>query len=174
MLYRMAYDIFVCHTLYMQVEQFHTVVKGLARGPRNTLTSIRNHYLLLVSSNLTRIAAPLEWVVKARDSTAAGYVNRAPSADKKDLFVSPKGVGKNSILDAKDLLQVQEVWGRTVKKYGDFKLRYGTAASGQTRQYHQRLEGPIATDRSPHRGRKSVAADGRQHRGPSLPDFLCV
>jgi hypothetical protein len=110
--------------LYTQVEQFHTVVKGLARGPRNTIASIRNHYMLLVNSNFTRIAAPLDWMVKARDSTAAGYAARAPSANKKDLFVSPKGKGKDGLLDADDLLQIQEVWGRTNAEYGDFRARY--------------------------------------------------
>ena len=117
----MAYDKIVWHTVCTQVEQFHTVVKGLARGPRNTIASIRNHYLLLVNSNFTRIAAPLDYVVKARDSTAAGYAARAPSAD---LFVAPKGAGKDGLLDADDMLQLQEVWGRTNAEYGDFRARY--------------------------------------------------
>jgi len=64
--------------LCVQVEQFHTVVKGLTRGLRNTISmaSIRNHYLLLVSSNFTRLTCPIDWVVQARNSTAAGFLAR--------------------------------------------------------------------------------------------------
>jgi len=95
----------------VQIEQFHTVVKGLNRGPRNTMASIRNHYLLLCSSNFTRLAAPLGWVVKARGSTAAGFMTRYRSADKQDLFAEAKGKGHPAKLTAADLLQLQEIWG---------------------------------------------------------------
>jgi hypothetical protein len=108
----------------VQVEQFHTVVKGLNRGPKNTMASIRNHYLLLCASNFTRLMAPIDWVVEARASTAASFLGRARSADKRDLFVAPKGKGKTKTLTAGDLLQLQEVWGRAVPGYGLFRERF--------------------------------------------------
>ena len=122
-----------------QVEQFHTVIKGLARGLRNTMASIRNNYLLLVSSNFTRLTCPLpiDWVVQAKGSTAAGFLARDRSADKKDLFVAPRGKGKAATLTAEDLLQLQEVWGRTVPDYGLFRARFD--ASNKRLPRHLRL-----------------------------------
>jgi hypothetical protein len=96
----------------------------MARGPRNTMASIRNHYLLLVASNFTRLTAPLEWVVQARASTAAGFLTRSQSANKQDLFVEPKGKGKHATLTPADLDQLQASWGSEVPGYGLFRERY--------------------------------------------------
>ena len=101
------------------------------------MASIRNHYLLLVASNFTRLTSPLNWVVEARKSTAAAFMSRDASADKKDLFVAAKGKGKNATLTADDLSQLQEVWGRTVPAYGLFRARF--AASNARLARHNRL-----------------------------------
>ncbi len=105
-------------TLCVQIEQFHTVVKGLNRGPRNTMASIRNPYLLLCASNFTRLSAPVDWVIKAKTSTAASYLARDRSADKQDLFVAPKGKGKKKTLTPGDFLQLLECWANTHEDYG--------------------------------------------------------
>jgi hypothetical protein len=118
---------------YAQVEQFHTVVKGLARGPRNIMASIRNQYLRLVTSNFTRLTTEIDWVVKARKSTAAAFLSRAESADKKDLFAEPRGKGKPKTLKASDLCMLQELWGRLVPEYGELLERCNTAQKGISR-----------------------------------------
>lgn len=110
--------------LCLQIEQFHTVVKGLNRGPRNTLASIRNHYLLLCSSNFTRLTAPVDWVVDAKTSTAATYLARAPSADKRDNCVAPRGKGKQATLAPGDFLQLQELWANTHAGFGLLHARF--------------------------------------------------
>jgi hypothetical protein len=109
---------------HVQVEQFHTVVKGLATGPRNILASIKNQYLRLTSSNFTRLSIEIDWAVKPRKSTAASFLTRAQSADKKDLFVESRGKPKAAILSAGDLCQLQEVWGRHDPDYGLFLARF--------------------------------------------------
>jgi hypothetical protein len=101
------------------------------------MASIRNHYLLLVASNFTRLTTPIDWVVEARQSTAAAFLARAPSADKKDLFVEAKGKGRCTTLTADDLCQLQEVWGRTVPGYGLFRARF--AARNARLARHNRL-----------------------------------
>jgi hypothetical protein len=88
------------------------------------MASIRNHYLLLVASNFTRLTTELDWVVKARRSTAAAYLARGRSEDKQDLFVTAKGVGKEASLTVADLAQLQEVWGRIIPGYGLFLQRF--------------------------------------------------
>lgn len=57
----------------VQIEQFHTVVKRLATGPKNIMASIRNGYLRLVKTNFTRLTIDLEWVAEARRSTVSTH-----------------------------------------------------------------------------------------------------
>jgi hypothetical protein len=130
----MAYSLPYVHTMCSQIEQFHTVVKGLARGPRNTVASIRNHYLLLVSSNFTRLAMDVPWVVKPRVSTAAGYLGRTDSANKMDLFVAPKGKEKITLVSQDELLQLQTAWTQLNPDYGAFHQRFSTAMARLPRE----------------------------------------
>ena len=162
----------------VQIEQFHTVVKGLARGPRNTMASIRNNYLLLVSSNFTRLAAPIDWVIEAKRSTAAGFMARAPSADKKDLFVEPKGKGRPRTLKARDLRQLQEVWGRSVPAYGLFRARFAESNARLPRRLRLRaISDWTSTERIVLTAQEKTwqQMDGKiEVRNLILPRFLCV
>jgi hypothetical protein len=134
----------------LDVERFQTVFKGLARGTRNIMLSIRNHYQILEASLNNRMVRTIQfseyvsycgdtvrtfppsllqtrnmsWTRKARVSTSAGFAARRDVFDKSDRVTEPKGSATSDTLPPDDLKQVQEIWGEHDPKYGEFLKKF--------------------------------------------------
>ena len=142
----------------LDVERFQTVFKGLARGTRNIMLSIRNHYQILEASLNNRMVRTIQfseyvsycgdtvrtfppsllqtrnmsWTRKARVSTSAGFAARRDVFDKSDRLTEPKGSATSATLSPDDLKQVQEIWGEQVPGYGGFLQRFARRMQRKT------------------------------------------
>ena len=80
-----------CSSNMLDIERFHTLFKGLARGTKNIMQSICNHYVLLEASQMNRNTVDMEWASPARRSSIAGLAQKPDSAFKTDRCYRPKG-----------------------------------------------------------------------------------
>ena len=106
------------------IERFHTVFKSLARGTRNVMMSIRNHYLLLETALCNRNSGTQTWSNRAPRSTAAGYAARAGSKDRTERLWSVHG--KMTVMKLRDV-EFQEIinlWRAHDLEYDAFWKRF--------------------------------------------------
>lgn len=106
------------------IERFHTVFKSLARGTRNVMMSIRNHYLLLETALCNRNSGTQTWSNRAPRSTAAGYAARAGSKDRTERLWSVHG--KMTVMKLRDV-EFQEIinlWRAHDLEYDTFWERF--------------------------------------------------
>ena len=138
----------------LDIERFQTVFKGMARGTKNPMQSILNHYQLREVSDYNRLVneyyfvdffeyipyrckyAPyhhvtrflqvkkMSWTKAAKRSTSAGFAARSDVLDKSDRMVATKGSSTWDTLSSAELKQVQEIWGEQDQDYGQFLGRF--------------------------------------------------
>ena len=98
-------------------ERFQTVFKSLARGTRNVMQSICNHYLMLEVALSNRLTKNVAWTTKAPRSSSAGFAARFDSRDKADRMAAPLGAGKADTLTMAELREVRVAFLSVLHSY---------------------------------------------------------
>ena len=103
-------------------ERWHTIFKRLARGRRNVLASIHNHWTLVTSAAAWRLSSQGGggWVPNGFDSSLAGAVDRDFSLRKATV----KGKQMVVELSDEDFAHVQDVWAVQDRDYDKLRDKY--------------------------------------------------
>ena len=115
-----------CSSNMLDIERFHTQFKKLAKGTRNIMASINNHYGILEASLLNRATAEMTWTTPARRSSIAGVAEKADSALRTDRCVRPLGASVKSKLTPEEFILLQDLWSIEEKGYDKFRDRFAT------------------------------------------------
>jgi hypothetical protein len=110
-----------CSSNMLDIERFHTLFKGLARGTKNIMASICNHYVLLEASQMNRATVDMEWAAPARRSSIAGLAQKPDSAFKTDRCYRPEGAPTPGKLSPEEFGMLQDLWGIEFKAYDKFQ-----------------------------------------------------
>ena len=110
-----------CSSNMLDIERFHTLFKGLARGTKNIMRSICNHYVLQEASQMNRNTMDMEWAAPARRSSIAGLAQKPDSAFKTDRCYRPRGTATPGKLSPEEFGMLQDLWGIESKAYDKFQ-----------------------------------------------------
>ena len=108
----------------LQIERFQTVFKSCARGTKDAMMSIRNHYLLLETALCNRLSRKQTWSIDAPRSTAAGFAAREGSTNRKDRLWKVSGRKRFQRLDDTDFGEIVSLWRKHDKEYDEFWKRF--------------------------------------------------
>ena len=117
----------------LDVERFHTLFKGLARGTKDVMASIANHYLLLEVSLATRLSEDMCWSIKPRESTPAGFFTRADSKNKADRVVEAIGNATEITFSTSDFKMIRTLWADSYPEYKELHNKFR-----KSKYYHQK------------------------------------
>ena len=118
----------------LDMERFHTLFKGLTRGTKNVIASIRSHFLLLEVSLAARLDEDMTWTCMPASSTLAVLSARLASQDRADRLYDVSGSGDHSILSASEFQMVQTLWADENPVYKDLHRRFNRFQARQSRQ----------------------------------------
>jgi hypothetical protein len=110
----------------LDVERFHTLFKDMARGTRNVMKSILNHFLLLEAALANRLDpnVRVDWIREAPKGTVAGYAARLDSEDRQDRMWSPKGATTNYTVPVEDRQMLRTLWADNYSEYKAFHQKF--------------------------------------------------
>ena len=108
----------------LDIERLHTVFKKLARGRKNVLASIANHYALMETAMVARLKADQEWSFPAAKSSFPGHAARADSEDKADRHCEALGGSKVERLTDTEFQQVQTLWADHYPEYAELHRKF--------------------------------------------------
>ena len=111
----------------LDIENFHTLYKSLARGSTDVMKSINNHYSLLEASIAARLGDDIEWTTAPTVSSVAGLSARFDSQDRADRFCRPLGKDTDCTLTDAAYQQVQTLWADEFPEYAAFHRRFNSA-----------------------------------------------
>ena len=134
----------------LDIERFHTKFKGLARGTRNVMQSICNHYVLQEASQMNRATVNMEWAAPARRSSVAGLAQKPDSAFKTDRCYRPLGAHIPGTLSPEEFGMLQDLWGIECKAYDQFQ----DAFKANQRSLRRDLQLADISEWKPRRGRE--------------------
>lgn len=105
----------------LSVERYHVLLKSLARGTRNMVRYIGNHYSLFdISQTDWRMKEGERWATKAKQSSLAG-AKEIPENNNNVLVKGRQTVFK---FTATMFKQVQELWATEFKVFDNLLDRY--------------------------------------------------
>lgn len=108
----------------LDIERFHTVFKKLARGKKNVMASIVNHYALMENATLARLKSDQEWSFPAAKSSFAGHAARVDSEDKADRHCEALGNYQAERLTPAEFQQVQTLWADHYPVYAELHRKF--------------------------------------------------
>lgn len=109
-----------CVSQMLDIERFQTVFKRCARGTKNVMRSILNHYLLLEVALSNRLLRDMEWTVKAPRSSAAGSRAKHGSSIRTDRLWAVKGKAVAMELDPDEMTAFEELWAGHDERFAAF------------------------------------------------------
>ena len=106
-------------------EGWNTIFKGLARGKKNIMVSIRNHAAILEATTASRNSTdPTQWVTAPAPSTRAGYEAKHISQRRTERVARVGKEGRHGELSLEDFVKVQEQWRVDVPAYDEMHERF--------------------------------------------------
>jgi hypothetical protein len=117
----------------LDIERYHTLFKGLARGTTNIMCSIKNHYEIYEACQQNRLTEDVDWTAPARNSTAAGLAAKPDSALKDERCIRTVGEGKTDVLPDDDMRMLQDLWAVHYPGYAAMVRTYRMQAANRAR-----------------------------------------
>lgn len=100
------------------------MLKACAKSKKDVMRSILNNYLLLETSLNNRLEQDFEWTVTPAGSSTASYLFSPNSTDKFDRCYEVLGASTACRLSTIRFMEVQEIWSKHNKAYGELRARY--------------------------------------------------
>ena len=157
-------------------EGWNTIFKGLARGKKNIMVSIRNHATILEATTASRNSTdPTQWVTAPAPSTMAGYKAKHISQRRTARVARVGKNGRHGELSWEDFVKVRDQWRVDVPAfdamYERFQRHMRKMKTRKAEWNFPQWEGPLPTQEKPWMGPLSEEEKSWQKMSRSVEYF---